>query len=355
MLTMQDPADGGVYHKCTNAAFDGMVMPGLTKAPRYVVQKGTAATLDFAAVMAQAARIFRNFPLPLPGLADSCLKAATHAWSWAMDHASLPYDQEAMNKLFDPKVTTGAYGDRDFKDEWFWAAVELMVTTSSAAAAYEKIIRERMDDPAGLPSWASVHMLGNYTLLRFRNRLPAEWASLIQATAQHLVQMADSYLARVPANAFHTVMGGSPRDFVWGSNAVAANQGILLIYAWLLTKDKRYIDQAVGNLDYLLGRNATGYCFLTGMGSYSPLHPHHRPSVADGIPLPVPGLLAGGANPGRQDHQHYEFTEPETAYLDQDKAYAANEIAINWNAPMVYLAGALEALQYRAGYTTPSL
>ena len=31
MLTMQDPNDGGVYHKCTNAAFDGMVMPGVDR------------------------------------------------------------------------------------------------------------------------------------------------------------------------------------------------------------------------------------------------------------------------------------------------------------------------------------
>jgi endoglucanase len=56
MLTMQDPNDGGVYNKCTNASFDGMIMPGITKAPRYVVQKGTAATLDLAAVAAQASR-----------------------------------------------------------------------------------------------------------------------------------------------------------------------------------------------------------------------------------------------------------------------------------------------------------
>jgi endoglucanase len=39
MLSMQDPSDGGVYHKLTNAAFDGMVAPGVTKDPRYVVQK----------------------------------------------------------------------------------------------------------------------------------------------------------------------------------------------------------------------------------------------------------------------------------------------------------------------------
>ena len=57
MLTMQDPYDGGVYNKCTNAFFDGMVMPGVSKLPRYVVQKGTAAALDFAAVMERMRRL----------------------------------------------------------------------------------------------------------------------------------------------------------------------------------------------------------------------------------------------------------------------------------------------------------
>jgi len=355
MLTMQDPADGGVYHKCTNAAFDGMVMPGVAQKTRYVVQKGTAATLDFAAVMAQAARILRRFSTQFPGLSDSCLRAAIGAWEWAVHHPALAYEQEEMNKQFEPKITTGAYGDRNFKDEWFWAAVELMVTTSAgpnfvSAPACKKIIEERIGDSASLPSWSNVHMLGNYTLLRNRLRLPAEWQPAIHKISANLLQMADEYVARQQQSAFQTVMGGSPRDFIWGSNAVAANQGILLINAWMQTKDRKYIDGALSNLDYLLGGNATGYCFVTGMGSYSPMHPHHRPSISDGIIAPVPGLLAGGPNPGRQDHQRYNFTEPETAYLDQDQAYASNEIAINWNAPLVYLAGALEALQGRVGY-----
>ena len=94
-----------------------------------------------------------------------------------------------------------------------------------------------------------------------------------------------------------------------------------------------------------MGRNATGYSFLTGFGSQSTMHPHHRPSVADGITEPVPGLLAGGPNPGKQDNCTYEFSEPETAYSDTDCSYASNEIAINWNAPFVYLLNAIEALQ----------
>jgi endoglucanase len=348
MLTMQDPGDGGVYNKCTNAAFDGMVMPGVTKKPRYVVAKGTAATLDFAAVMAQSSRILQRFPRQVPGLADSCGRAARAAWDWALKNPALAYDQDAMNKIHTPPVTTGGYGDRSFKDEWFWAAAELMASDDDNKDAYKKVVLERIGDSTGLPNWANVHMLGNYTLMRTQSP-PA--LSFTGPAQRQILQLADHYLAAAPANAFHTVMGTSRRDFIWGSNAVAANQGILLINAWRLTKDKKYFDQALGNLDYLLGRNATGYCFITGMGNRSPMHPHHRPSIADGIVPPVPGLLVGGPNPGRQDHVHYELTEPETSYTDQDAAYAANEIAINWNAPLVYLSAALEALQYRVGYS----
>ena len=64
---MQDPSDGGVYNKVTNANFDGFVMPSVAVTPRYVVPKGTAATLDFAAVMAQAGRIFTNSKKYFPG------------------------------------------------------------------------------------------------------------------------------------------------------------------------------------------------------------------------------------------------------------------------------------------------
>ena len=348
MLTMQDPNDGGVYHKCTNAAFDGMVMPDFTKAPRYVVQKGTAATLDFAAVMAQAGRILKKYSASLPGLSDSCLHAAGLAWQWAMQHPDVVYDQEALNRTYTPKVTTGGYGDRDFKDEFYWAAAELLVSTGDDH--YRKTIEERIGDPMRLPNWGNVRMMGDYTLLHWEDRLGAKWKTILHPVRQKIMQMADEYMVHMDKSAFHTVMGKGPGDFIWGSNSVAANEGILLINAWFLTKDKKYVEGALSNLDYLLGRNATGYCFVTGVGSHSPMHPHHRPSVADGIEAPVPGLLVGGPNPGMQDRQHYEWTEPETAYTDKSAAYACNEIAINWNAPLVYLSGAMEALAGQIGY-----
>jgi len=312
--------------------------------PRYVVQKGTAATLDFAAVCAQSARIFLKFKKQLPGLSDSCLKAAAAAWQWAVKNPSIPYKQDELNKNFKPMITTGAYGDNHLEDEWFWAACELYATTNDEQ--YYKRVAEGVKALMTLPSWANVQMLGYYTLCRNEKSMNTHVQD-IPGIKKQLVAFANSLVADIDQNAFQTVMGQSRNDFVWGSNAVAANQGILMINAYLGTKDKKYIDYALTNLDYILGRNATGYCFVTGFGAKSTLHPHHRPSVADGIEAPVPGLLAGGPNPGMQDKCQYAFTEPETAYSDTDCSYASNEIAINWNAPLVYLVNAIEILENR--------
>jgi endoglucanase len=344
MLTMQDQDDGGVYNKCTNAVFDAMVMPEMATSQRYVVQKGTAATLDFTAVMAQSARIFKRFNKALPGLSDSCLAASLKAWQWSVKNPSVEYNQDLMNTRYTPIVLTGGYGDRKFSDEKFWAAAELAATTGSTTD-YTTILTTSADQTS-VPSWNNVGMLGYYTLIRCNMGTKPPLSQAVEVIKKRLIAYADNLINHVAVNAFGCVMGQSKNDFIWGSNAVAANQGIILINAYLATHDNKYLQYALTNVDYLLGKNATGYCFITGIGSKSPMHPHHRPSVADGIVEPVPGLLVAGANPGRQDGSHYDYTEPETAYQDVDTAYASNEIAINWNAPVVYLLNAMEALQH---------
>lgn len=343
MLTMQDPHDGGVYNKCTNADFDGMLMPDATTLPRYVVQKGTAAALDFAAVTAQAARILKAYNKQLPGLADSCRAASVKAWQWALQHPNLAYNQNAVNNTFEPKITTGGYGDGNFKDEWFWAAAELLATTSDSQ--YADTILNRWSDSLSVPSWNNVRALGVYTLLRHANTFSQLKGITYKDAATRVVNFANRLISEGD-KAWQTTMGTSRNDFVWGSNAVAMNQSIVLINAYLVSKEFNYLNEALQNLDYVLGRNATGYCFLTGFGTKGTMHPHHRPSVADGIAEPVPGLLAGGPNPGQQDRcEGYPSKLPAESYLDADCSYASNEIAINWNAPFVYVANAIEALQ----------
>ena len=51
LYTMQDPSDGGVYHKLTNPEFEGFISPLECSKPRYVVQKSVTAALDFAGAL----------------------------------------------------------------------------------------------------------------------------------------------------------------------------------------------------------------------------------------------------------------------------------------------------------------
>jgi endoglucanase len=196
-----------------------------------------------------------------------------------------------------------------------------------------------------LPSWDNVRLLGYYTLARFEKKLTNSAKRDFPVLKERIITTADKMTEGIADRAYMTVIDKSAGDFIWGSNSVATNQGILLIQAYKLSKNRKYLDWALTNLDYVLGRNATGYSFVTGYGHKTPMFPHHRLSEADGIADPIPGLIVGGPNPGQQDGcKTYPSKIPDESYTDSVCSYASNEIAINWNAPAAYLAGALEAL-----------
>jgi endoglucanase len=348
MLAMQDPTDGGVYTKLTNTFFDGWIMPFQATTARYVVMKSTGATLDFAAVTAQAARIFSAYSTQLPGLADSCLNASLAAWNWARANPAIFYNQSQMNLLYSPDITTGEYGDGNFQDEFDWAASELFVTTGQDS--FMTVASPLNTAWADVPNWQNVRTLGLYTLAHHRAAIAGSVDTA--AVKSRLIGLANTLRSSKNASAYGVPMGVDAADFVWGSNGVAANQGMALLVAYELTGDGTYVQAAMSNLDYLLGRNGTSYCFVTGFGSRSPLHIHHRPSQSDGVAAPVPGLLAGGPNPGQDDGQPYPSSMPGLSYTDNYLAYASNEIAINWNAPLAYLSIGIEELLSPTGLPT---
>ncbi len=337
MHTMQDKADGGVYHKLTTANFEGMALPHKATNQRYVVAKSTAATLDFAAVMAQASRILESYH---PDLAVEYLKAAEFAWKWAEANPNVLYRQDEMNKVFQPEIQTGAYGDNSVADEWIWAACELFATTQNEAYLQRITAPESFE----LPSWNKVAWLGYYTLLRFENKLfqlPLELRSILK---DKLMQQANAYVDFSNSGAYRSAMGKTADEFVWGSNSVAANQGISLLYAYQADGDEKYLSAALSNLDYILGKNATGYSYVTGFGHKTPQRPHHRLAEAEPEKAPLPGFIVGGPNPGQQDGCNYTSDLPDESFVDEACSYASNEIAINWNAPFAYLVNAVEFL-----------
>jgi endoglucanase len=338
MLTMQDPYDGGVYHKLTTPNFEGFVMPTDCKQQRYVVQKSTAATLDFAAVMAQAARIYKKNK-DYPTFAEEATRAALAAYGWAERNPRVLYQQR---RLTDPAVSTGEYGDFNLSDEWYWAATELYLLTGDQQFA--DLAAKNQPKRFSAPTWGNVAALGTYDWLTAKNVENSQLSTLRSSLINHC----DSLVAAVTKSSFQTPNGNSPRDFGWGCLAEAfGTNGLTLCYAYQLTSDKKYLTAALENAEYILGRNATGYCYITGFGTKSPMHPHHRISEADGIEAPFPGLVAGGPNPGQQDIAEvkvYPSKQPDESYTDVMQSYASNEIAINWNASVLALLGWLEAV-----------
>jgi endoglucanase len=330
MLSMQDPHDGGVYHKLTNQRFDAMVMPGAAmKAPRYVVSKSTAAALDFAATMATASRVYKPFDAQL---AARMLRAAQAAWQWAEANPARYFTNPA-------DIVTGEYPDTSIDDERAWAAAELYI--SSGEDKYYAAIAPQAG--AKEPAWDQVGALAWISLAHHRARLtPAADQALIGARIEAL---AAPLRRQWQTSAYRIAM--QEGDFVWGSNAVVLNQAMMLLQAYRLSGERDNLRAAQAGLDYVLGRNATGYSFVTGFGARPSLHPHHRPSQADQVAAPIPGFLTAGPNPGQQDKAEcppYPGALAATSYLDHVCSYASNEVAINWNAPLVYVTAALDEL-----------
>jgi endoglucanase len=154
------------------------------------------------------------------------------------------------------------------------------------------------------------------------------------------IAAADQIVERTRSTGYRVSL--TSRNYIWGSNSVAANYGMQLLVADAFQHKAAYVDTALDNLHYLLGRNTFSLSYVTQVGANPFRHPHHRPSGADNNPEPWPGLLSGGPNRGRQDPAMRKLAPdlpPAKMYLDDQEAYSANEVAINWNAPLVFLLG----------------
>jgi endoglucanase len=329
MLTMQDPRDGGVYHKLTNKEFGGFTMPDKATEPRYVVYKSTAAALDFTSTMAMASRVFaKSDDNGIKQLGTTCLNAARKAYVWAKANPKIYYKNP-------PDIKTGEYGDITLGDEYFWAAAELGLAEDNL----ELISLEAMKEQEMMvPSWDSVGMLGVLSLALTDNpsaiAIKGEAQKAVTAFADKLVEKSETLPYRVSLDFFK-----------WGSNSDVANLAIIKLVAHKLTGDKKYLASVQGDVDYILGRNATGYSFATGFGGKQAMNIHHRPSGADGIPEPCPGFLIGGPNTVTfadcPDVTRSKF--PAKSFVDLECSYSTNEIAINWNAPFFFLMGAMDS------------
>jgi len=153
---------------------------------------------------------------------------------------------------------------------------------------------------------------------------PAERnADIVAQLTKSLVTRAQEIVAMSQNNGYRRPLGIERSTWYWGCNGTVASQTLLLHLADKLQPDPAYRAAAQCALDYLFGRNFHSRSYVTGLGALPPEHPHDR----RGEPA-WPGYLVGGGWPDGR------------SWKDELAKYDLNEIAINWNAALIYATAA---------------
>lgn len=344
VLTMQAP-DGSVYHKVTTKRFGPFIMPEAETEARYFTPWGSEATAHFVGMTAQAARIYRPYD---PAYAERCLQAAQRSYQFLKANPE-------FHKADPTNFHTGSYEIDETKESShrlngipnnrLWAEAELWETTGSPDVLRD--LQTRIRAIKGQVNfefdWDEVKDLG---LLRYLfSQRPGRDAALVNLVRGNLLAVADEMVQTNRSFGYANPYGSR---YGWGYNGFVARQTLVLMAADRLTRDgstpatqeggsahllqtprqpqrkTEYRTACLDALNFLLGRNCYGRSFVTGIGFRPPMHPHDRRSGADKIVDPWPGYLVGGPNPKAAD------------WKDSQGDARTNEIALNWNAALIY-------------------
>lgn len=330
--TDQRSLDGLVHHKIHDVGWTGLgLLPSEDPQQRRLHRPSTAATLNVAATAAQGARLFERYD---KAFAQQLLSVARSTYAAAKRVPDLYAPQSAGQN------GGGPYDDTNVTDEFYWAAAELYLTTGEKA--FEKDLQNSpvatsdIWERSGF-SWGSVAALGRLDLATVPSKLATRKA--VQAS---VVAGADKLLAWQRAEAFGTAYpGNDDGSYVWGSSSSVLNNQVVLATAYDLTGDAKYANAVLESMDYLLGRNALNNSYITGYGTKFSSHQHSRWLVP-----PPPGTISGGPNSQSSTwdpvmnriYPPGHDCAPQLCYIDDIEAWSVNELTINWNAPMSWVA-----------------
>jgi endoglucanase len=327
LLRMRAPG-GLVHHKMHDRQWTPLpTLPHLDPQPRELRPVSTAATLNLAAVAAQAARIYRKYDADY---AERLLAAARTAYTAAETH---PIRYAPVEDT----VGGGPYNDDDVRDEFYWAAAELFLTTGEQRYADAVLASPLHTADVFGPyafDWAATAAAARLALAP--SDLPGVRASVLAG--------ADKYLAIQQAHPYAVAYAPPGNRWDWGSNSMVLNNLMVLAVAYDLSGESRYRDGALEGLDYLLGRNALNLSYVTGYGTDYAKNQHSRwyaHQLDPGLPHPPDGTLAGGPNSGLQDEvaqARLAGQVGQLCYVDDIHSWSTNELTINWNAPLAWMA-----------------
>ncbi len=342
-----------VYHKAHDEKWTALgIAPADDEMKRIVKPPSTAATLNLAAAAAQAARLWKGID---DDFAQKCLNAAEDCYAAAKKHPD-------MYAPLDEAIGGGAYGDDDVSDEFYWAACELYLTTGdddyyddAKDSDYFLQLPVTMDGgenvgALGSFDWGHTAALGTLSIALNPDKVDSKDAETakenILAASDHYIEIENSQGYGLPYGQSVISYSDSDKGYIWGSNSVVTDNSVIMAYAYLLSEDSTYLDGVISGLDYILGRNAVDYSYVTGYGTHTCENPHHRywsNQIDEAFPKAPCGVMSGGPNSGMQDPWVHGSgwkkgeIAPQKCYLDHIEAWSVNECTINWNASLAWI------------------
>ena len=314
LLKMQyADGSGRVSHKVSTLTFGGFIMPERETDKRYFAEWSSAATADFVAMTAMAARYFQPYD---PNYAQTCLEAAKRSYEFL---------QNSRENKLSPRgvLRTGQYPTGD-DDDRMWASAEMWETTGEPnylrdlefrVMSYEDKIDFYWD-------WSNVKNLAMFTYLFSKREGKRE--ALVEDVRRDLLRTADSIVMVRNRDVYGRCLGD---EYRWGCNGGLAREVLTLQAANRASPNPQYVDTSLDVVSHLFGRNYYGRSYVTGLGHQPPMNPHDRRSGGDRVKEPWPGYIVGGGHTA-------------TGWHDVQEDARTNEICINWQAALVYaLAG----------------
>ena len=218
-------------------------------------------------------------------------------------------------------------------------------------------------------TWGTLASLGTATLALHKDLISE---SEFKTVEQSFQEAGDFYLKQEAKSAYSTPYPGHTYDttvtdivgdessersitltggYEWGSNSMVINNAMILGMAYDLTGDLKYLSGVTSAMDYILGKNVIENSYVTGYGTSTTEHPHHRywcKQMKPDWPSAPDGCLSGGPNSDMNDPMiqgaGYKIGElaPMKCYYDQVDAWSVNEITINWNSPVVWISSFMD-------------
>ena len=347
-----------------------------------------AATLNYAACAAQAARLWEPYDAEYAEQLLTSAKEAYEAYKKNWYEAS-QYEESDSVSLYEHTYyrSIGTYNDADHevRDDAYWAACELYITAKKMqdkdADTYLAELSEYKDafkisprikgtsfnnfdysftlfDSKNTADAGSMSLAMNMELLTDEQRTKLK--DSITETAEYFINEEEAQGYGIPykydgsgyddpSEIGYKVYGG----FEFDSNGRALNNMFAIACAYDLTGEEKYLNGVARGMDYLLGNNPLSYSFITGYGSYSVKNPVHRlwqNEINKSLPQAPDGVVVSGPTAEIVDDyaralslKYAEIDDPtERFYADSVESWSTNESSLTRNASLAWIVSFLQ-------------